>query len=120
MMREMMRAKIAYPTVTQTELYYEGSITIDELILEAAGILEGEKVDVLNVNNGERLYTYAIKGEKGSGVICLNGPAARKASVGDKIVVLTYASYAEEELADYTACYVTVDEQNAITNTVVR
>ena len=120
MFREMLRAKLTYPTITQTELYYEGSITIDRTIMEALDLKENEKVEILNVNNGERLQTYAIPGEAGSGVICLNGPAARKAAVGDKIVVLAYAICAEENLEEHKTYYVKVNEQNKITDTIIR
>ena len=85
------KSKIAHATITQAQLYYEGSITIDEALLEAVDIIPGEKVEVLNVNNGSRLETYVIAGKAGSGEVCLNGPAARLGFVGDKIIILSYA-----------------------------
>ena len=88
---EVVKSKIHQVTVTEANLYYVGSITIDETLMEAANLIENEKVQVLNLNNGERLETYVIKGEKDSGVICLNGPAARKVYVGDHVVVISYA-----------------------------
>lgn len=88
---QVLKSKIHRVTVTQADLNYIGSITIDERLMTAANILEGEKVQVVNVNNGERLETYVIKGEKDSGTICLNGPAARKAAVGDVVIVISYA-----------------------------
>lgn len=88
---QVLKSKIHRVTVTQADLNYIGSITIDERLMTAANIMEGEKVQVVNVNNGERLETYVIKGEKDSGTICLNGPAARKAAVGDVVIVISYA-----------------------------
>jgi aspartate 1-decarboxylase len=98
---EILKSKIHRATVTQAELHYVGSITIDETLMEAVHLLEGEKVHVVNVNNGERFETYAIPGERGSGVICLNGPAARKAVVGDVIIIISYASATMEEAASF-------------------
>ncbi|MFM2038876.1 MAG: hypothetical protein RL432_1815 [Bacteroidota bacterium] len=89
---QVLKSKIHRVTVTQADLNYIGSITIDERLMSAANILEGEKVQVVNVNNGERLETYVIKGEKDSGTICLNGPAARKAAVGDIVIIISYAT----------------------------
>ena len=94
---EVVKSKIHRVRVTQADLDYIGSITIDENLLEAANIIENEKVQVVNLNNGERLETYIIKGERGSGTICLNGPAARKAQVGDVIIIISYASMEFEE-----------------------
>src|ERR1043165_5812169 len=94
---EVLKSKIHRAKLTQTELHYVGSITIDENLMEAANIIENEKVQVVNVNNGERLETYVIKGEKGSGMICLNGPAARKGFVGDFLIIISYASMDFEE-----------------------
>jgi len=88
---EVIKSKIHKVTVTEANLQYVGSITIDEDLMDAARIIENEKVQVLNINNGERLETYVIKGERGSGDICLNGAAARKAAVGDIIIIITYA-----------------------------
>jgi aspartate 1-decarboxylase len=89
---EVVKSKIHKVSVTEANLQYVGSISIDEDLMEAADILENEKVQVVNINNGERLETYVIKGERGSGAICLNGPAARKAAVGDVIIIISYAS----------------------------
>ncbi|MFC2103765.1 aspartate 1-decarboxylase [Bacteroidota bacterium] len=89
---EVVKSKIHKVTVTEANLQYVGSITIDEDLMEASNIIENEKVQVVNINNGERLETYVIKGERGSGEICLNGPAARKATVGDVIIIISYAS----------------------------
>ena len=110
----MCHAKIHGATVTQTELSYAGSITIDANLLEASGILPNERVQVVNINNGARLETYVIEGEAGSGVICLNGPAARLATVGDVVHILCYALCDEEEAAEVTLKVVHVDEQNRI------
>jgi len=117
MMRTMLKSKISYAVVNDAQLYYKGSITIDESIMEAADLKQGEKVDVLNLNNGVRLQTYVIKGIKNSGVICLNGPAARLGFKGDKIVIISYGLYQEEELDKLKGKYVEVDEQNKIKNT---
>jgi aspartate 1-decarboxylase len=94
---EVLKSKIHRAKITQAELHYVGSITIDEALLEAANIIEGEKVQVVNINNGERLETYAIRGERNTGTICLNGPAARKAQVGDVVIIISYASFDFEE-----------------------
>ena len=94
---EVVKSKIHKVTVTQANLQYMGSITIDEELLESANIIENEKVQVVNINNGERLETYVIKGRKGSGEICLNGPAARKVAVGDVVIIISYASMEFEE-----------------------
>ena len=88
---EVVKSKIHRAKVTQAELHYVGSVTIDEDLMDAANLVAGEKVQVVNVNNGERLDTYVIKGERSSGVICLNGPAARKAQVGDIVIIVSYA-----------------------------
>ena len=97
MLIEVCKSKIHRVEVTQADLNYIGSITIDEDLMEAANILPHEKVQIVNVNNGERIETYVIKGERGSGVICLNGPAARKAQVGDVVIIISYASMDFEE-----------------------
>jgi aspartate 1-decarboxylase len=88
---EVIKSKIHRVTVTEANLNYLGSITIDEDLLDAAGLIENEKVQIVNINNGERLETYIIKGERGTGVICLNGPAARKVVVGDIVIIMSYA-----------------------------
>jgi aspartate 1-decarboxylase len=94
---EVIKSKIHRVKITQAELHYVGSITIDETLMNAANLIEGEKVQVVNINNGERLETYVIKGEKNSGTVCLNGPAARKAQVGDMVIIISYASMDFEE-----------------------
>lgn len=108
---EVMRAKLHRVTVTEANLDYIGSITIDLDLVEAAGLVEGEKVQVLNINNGERLETYVIHGERGSGVICLNGPAAHKASVGDVVIVIAYARMTLEEARAFRPRVVFPDER---------
>ncbi len=89
---EVLKSKIHRVKITQAELHYVGSITIDEDLLDAANLVEGEKVTIVNINNGERLETYVIKGERGTGMVCLNGPAARKAQVGDVVIIISYGS----------------------------
>lgn len=110
----MLKGKIHRATVRQAELDYVGSITIDEALLEASGIREYELVSVVDVNNGERFETYAIAGERDSGMICINGAAARKAAVGDKVIVMCYASLEESEVAANPPRVVFVDENNGI------
>lgn len=114
MTREMFRAKIHRATVTMAELYYEGSITVDKTLLDAAGILPFEKVQVVNVNNGSRLETYALEGEADSGIICLNGPAARLGAVGDEVIIITYSHMSEEEALGYKPKIILVDKNNKI------
>ncbi len=97
MIIQVLKSKIHRVKITQAELHYVGSITIDEDLMDAANLIENEKVQVVNVNNGERLETYVIKGERGSGQVCLNGPAARKASVGDIVIIISYAGMDLEE-----------------------
>ena len=99
MLIEVLKSKLHRVTVTEANLNYIGSITIDESLIEAANFVEGEKVQVVNINNGERLETYVIKGKRNSGDICLNGPAARKVAVGDIIIVISYALMSPEEAA---------------------
>lgn len=110
----MCKSKIQRPTVTASELYYEGSLTVDMDLLDAADILPYEKIQVVNVNNGNRLETYTIPGERGSGVICLNGPAARLGYLGDKIIVISYALMEDSGLAGYKPKVVIVDDSNKI------
>ncbi|MBU0897314.1 MAG: aspartate 1-decarboxylase [Candidatus Omnitrophota bacterium] len=117
MIRTMLKSKVYYATITDAQLYYKGSITIDEEIMLAADLKEAEKVEVLNLNNGVRLETYAIKGKKKSGVICLNGPAARLGFAGDKITILSYGLYSEVELKMHKPIYVELDGKNKIKNT---
>ncbi|WP_300366435.1 aspartate 1-decarboxylase [Hydrogenimonas sp.] len=107
---EMLYSKIHRATVTDANLNYVGSITIDEDLLDAAKMRVGQKVEILNINNGERFSTYIIKGERGKGDICLNGAAARKAHPGDKIIIVAYASYSEEELEAYKPTVVLMNE----------
>ena len=91
MLVEVLKSKIHRVTVTEADLNYIGSVTIDEDIMDAGNVIEGEKVQIVNINNGERLETYVIKGERGSGNVCLNGPAARRVAVGDIIIIIAYA-----------------------------
>lgn len=114
MLFEFLYSKIHRATVTDANLNYVGSITIDESLLNASKIKEGQKVEILDVNNGERFQTYVIKGVKHSGCICLNGAAARKVAVGDKIIIVAYALLAEDETI--TPTIVHVDENNKIIN----
>lgn len=97
MIIEVMKSKLHRVTITEADLNYIGSITIDEDLMDAAHLIEGEKVQIVNINNGERIETYVIKGERGSGKICLNGPAARKAAVGDIVIIISYCQLPFEE-----------------------
>ena len=101
MLIEVLKSKIHRATITQADLNYVGSIAIDEDLLDAANLIEGEKVQVLNVNNGERLETYIIRGQRGTGTVCLNGPAARKAALGDVVIVVSYALMDFEEAKQF-------------------
>ena len=112
---ELLKSKIHRVKITQAELHYVGSITIDEDLMDAADIIENEKVQVVNINNGERLETYVIKGERGSGDICLNGPAARKAQVGDVVIIISYCAMSKEEAKEYEPIVVFPNDQNKIT-----
>ena len=112
---EVMRTKIHRATVTEADLHYRGSITIDEELLDEAGLYEYEKVQVLDINNGERFETYTIKGEAGSGTICLNGAAARRVEVGDKVIIIAYTRLSESEAEDHEPRVVHVDEDNVPT-----
>lgn len=114
MLLRMLKGKIHRAVVTQAELHYVGSITVDTDLLEAAGILEYEEVQVVNIENGNRFTTYTIAGERGSGVICLNGAAAHQASPGDKVIIMAYAQMTPEEAAAFQPNVVLVDEHNAI------
>ncbi len=111
---EMLKGKIHRATVVQAELDYVGSITVDEELLDAAGILEYEKVQIVDVDNGSRFETYTICGERGSGMICLNGAAARCVSTGDKIIIMAYGQYEPEEVKSHKPSVVFVDEKNRI------
>lgn len=108
------KSKIAHGHITESELYYEGSITIDEDILKAVNIIPGEKIEILNLNNGSRLETYAIAGKTGSGQLCLNGPAARCGYVGDKVIILSYALMEDKKAKTYKTKTVYLDENNKI------
>lgn len=114
MILTMMKSKIHRATVTQCDLEYEGSITIDADLVEAAGLLPNEQVDVLNINNGERLTTYVLLGKRGSGEIGLNGAAARRAQAGDLVIICAYGQMAQEEAARFNPKVVFVDAQNKI------
>ena len=111
----MLKGKIHRAVVTQWELNYVGSVTVDCALLKAAGILEYEKVQVVDINNGERFETYTIAGEENSGVICLNGAAARRVQKGDKVIIMAYCSVTEEEARKHKPAVVFVDEENKIT-----
>ena len=113
---EMLKSKIHRATVTQAELNYVGSITIDESLMKAAGIIEYEKVQIADVDNGARFETYVIAGETGSGIICLNGAAARMVSTGDKVIIMSYAQMQPQEVKENPPKVVFVDENNQITS----
>jgi aspartate 1-decarboxylase len=110
----MFKGKIHRATVTQADLNYVGSITIDSNLLEEANILPGEKVQIVNNNNGERIETYTIKGEAGSGVVCLNGAAARRVQPGDQVIIIAYAQMTPEEAKNFEPSVIFVDENNKI------
>lgn len=114
MLQQMLKAKLHRATVTDANLNYEGSLTIDRQLMEAVGLLPFEKVKVYNINNGERFDTYAIEGEAGSGTITLNGAAARKGEIGDLIIIVTYALYDQQELLTYQPRIVVLDQHNRI------
>ena len=107
---QAVKSKIHRVRVTQAELNYVGSITIDEVLMEAANLVEGEKVQVVNINNGERLETYVIKGDRGTGTICLNGPAARKVAVGDIVIIIGYGYMTMDEARNFTPSLVFPEE----------
>ena len=112
MQRTMMKSKIHRATVTDANLHYRGSITIDRALMDAADLLEFEQVHVVDIDNGARFETYVIEGERGSGVVCLNGAAARLVQPGDKVIVISYAQYDSAELHDYAPRVVHVDDAN--------
>lgn len=114
MFRTMMNGKIHRATVTEANLNYVGSITIDSAILEAVGMVENEKVQIVNNHNGARFETYIIPGEKGSGIICLNGAAARLVQPGDTVIIISYALVSEDKLAEHTPKIAIMDEENQI------
>ena len=120
MQRIMLKSKIHRVTVTDANLDYEGSITIDETLMKAADIIPFEQVRIYNISNGNRFETYAIEGEKGSGTICLNGAAARKAHRGDLLIIATYVSVNEDELKGFAPKLVLVDEKNHMSKKVKR
>ena len=117
MIRTMLKAKLHRAHVTHVELDYEGSCAIDEELLDAAGILEYEQIDIYDIANGERFTTYAIKAESGSGIISINGAAAHKASVGDRVIICAYVGLDAAELKTYRPRLVYLDEDNEITHT---
>ena len=114
MLLQILKSKIHKASVTEANLNYEGSVTIDKALMDAAGFLEGERVQIVNNNNGERFETYVITGERGSGVICLNGAAARKAEVGDIVIIMAYAWMTPEEAKAYEPLKVYPGENNQI------
>jgi aspartate 1-decarboxylase len=116
MMIQRFKSKIHQARITEANLNYVGSITIDEDLMDAANFFEGERVQIVNNNNGERIETYIIKGERGSGVICLNGAAARRAEVGDVVIIIGYGFMGIEEAKNFVPSVVFVDENNNITN----
>lgn len=111
---EVFKSKIHRAKVTQAELHYVGSITLDEALMEAANIIENEKVQIVNVNNGERFETYVIKGERDSGTVCLNGPAARRVQVGDIIIIVSYGIMDFEEAKHHEPVVVFPDQDNRL------
>ena len=114
MLRTMLQAKLHRATVTHADLHYEGSCGIDEALLDASGMREFQYIELYNVNNGERFSTYIIKAPRGSGEVSLNGAAARKAAVGDLLIICTYSSYGEAELANYQPTVVLLEANNRI------
>ncbi len=114
MLIQRFKSKIHRAVVTQADLNYVGSITIDEDLMDAANLLEGERVQIVNNNNGERLETYVIKGKRGAGTICLNGAAARKVAVGDIVIIISYALMTQEEAKKYKPIAVFPDENNQL------
>ena len=114
MLKEFLCSKIHRATITDSNLEYVGSITIDEELIEKAGISEWQKVDILDINNGERFQTYVIKGKRGSKCFCVNGAAARKVQKGDKIIIIAYAYYNEEELKKHKPQIVLLDDNNNV------
>ena len=116
MQRTMLKSKLHRVTVTRTELHYEGSCAIDEDLLDAADIREYQQIDIYNVNSGGRFTTYAIKAERGSGTISVNGAAARLAAAGDLLIIATYATYNEIELTKFEPTLVYVDARNRVTH----
>lgn len=114
MLLNILKSKIHRVKVTQAELNYVGSITIDEDLMDAAGLMENEQVHIVNNNNGERLITYVIKGERGTGIICLNGAAARRAQVGDIVIIIAYGMMTPEEAKAHKPTVIFPDENNRL------
>jgi aspartate 1-decarboxylase len=112
MNRILCKSKIHRATITEANLHYEGSLTVDEDLMELSNIVPYEQVSVVNINNGERFETYVIKGKRGSGVMCLNGAAARKGAVGDQVIVISYGIFTEDECKKYQPTVVHVDKHN--------
>lgn len=110
----MLKGKLHRATVTQADIHYVGSVTIDGRLMDKAGILPGEKVQIVNINNGERFETYTIKGEAGSGIICVNGAAARLVQIGDRVILIAYAMMDENEAKTFTPSVLVLDDQNKI------
>ncbi len=119
MLRLYCKSKLHHARVTQADLHYEGSLTVDEELLEAADIAPYEKVHVVNINNGARFETYTIIGKQGSRVVCLNGPAARLGQVGDQIIIITYAMLDDKEATEHKPRIVILDEHNNIKDIIV-
>lgn len=117
MQRTLLKSKLHRVTTTHSELHYEGSCAIDENLLEAADIIENEQIVIWNVNNGERFTTYAIRAERGSGIISVNGSAARRAAPGDLLIIASFGLYSEEEMARHTPSLVYVDANNRVVRT---
>ena len=118
MYRTLLRSKIHRATVTQAELDYEGSVTIDEDLMEAAKLVTNERVEIYDITNGNRIATYAIPGTRGSGKICINGAAAKKVTAGDMVIICCYAQYDEAEVEEHHSVVVHVDADNTIRETV--
>jgi len=116
MLLQIFKSKIHRAIITEANLNYVGSITLDEDLMDAAQIYPGEKLQIVNLNNGERLETYAIKGPRGSGSVCLNGAAARKAEVGDIVIIISYALMSPEEALNYNPVNIYPDESNRLTH----
>ncbi len=114
MFLDILKSKIHRATVTEANLNYIGSITIDEDLMDASGIVENEKVHIVNINNGERIETYVIKGERGSGMICMNGPAARKTQPGDIVIIMAYTMITPEEAKTFKPMIVFPNDNNKI------
>ena len=120
MLRQMLKAKIHRAVITEADLHYEGSLTIDEDLMKKVGIIPYERVKVYNISNGERFDTYAIKGDAGSGVIGLNGAAARKGMIGDLIIIVAFGFYSEAELENYMPKIALIDEKNRVKEMLTR